>query len=84
MTVSNKAARRRHHGLSVWQVFLRKWQLHVFMIIPVVYLILFAYVPMAGIQIAFKDFSMKKGVWGSPWAGLKHFQNFFTSFMFWR
>lgn len=82
MTATSKAM--SHKKMSQWQIFLRKWQLHVFMIIPVVYIILFAYVPMGGVQIAFKDFSIRKGIWASPWVGLKHFENFFTSFQFWR
>jgi putative aldouronate transport system permease protein len=55
------------------------------MIVPVlVYYLLFHYKPMYGALIAFKDFSPAKGVLGSPWAGTKHFTDFFTSFYFWR
>lgn len=82
MTATGKALAPKK--VSQWQIFLKRWQLHVFMIIPVVYIILFAYVPMGGITIAFKDFSIRKGIWASPWAGFKHFENFFTSFQFWR
>jgi putative aldouronate transport system permease protein len=53
------------------------------MIIPVVvYYILFAYVPMAGIQLAFKNYSIKKGIWGSDWVGLEHFQRFLSGYNF--
>ncbi len=38
---------------------------------------------MYGVLIAFKDFSAVKGIWGSPWVGLKHFRNFFNSYNFW-
>lgn len=55
------------------------------MLIPVVaYYLLFHYQPMYGLQIAFKDFSFSKGILGSPWAGFKHFESFFTSHYFWR
>lgn len=55
------------------------------MLIPVVaYYLIFHYEPMYGLQIAFKDFSFKKGILGSPWVGLKHFQDFFGSYYFWR
>ena len=86
MTASNKALSPKRHHLKWYQVFARKWQLHLFMLIPIVWIFIFAYVPMAGIQIAFKDFALKKGVWASPWSDpwYKHFENFFTSFMFWR
>ena len=45
----------------------------------IVFFILFKYVPMYGIQIAFRDFSPTLGFWDSPWAGLRHFQRFFSS-----
>ncbi|WP_442951651.1 ABC transporter permease [Paenibacillus sp. GYB003] len=49
-----------------------------------VYFIVFHYMPMYGVQIAFKDFIATKGIWGSPWVGLKHFDRFFDSYFFWR
>lgn len=53
------------------------------MIAPVViYYVLFAYVPMAGIQLAFKNYQIKAGIWGSPWAGMKHFERLFSSYNF--
>ncbi len=53
------------------------------MLIPVVlYFIIFHYVPMVGAQIAFKDFSISKGIFGSPWAGFKHFKSYFNSYYF--
>lgn len=55
------------------------------MIIPVIaFFIIFAYLPLYGIQIAFKDFSAFKGIWDSPWVGFKHFERFFDSYYFWR
>ena len=69
---------------SALKVFRKKWQLHLFMLIPVAYIIIFAYCPMFGIQIAFKNFSIRKGIWGSEWVGMKHFATFFTSFQFLR
>lgn len=50
--------------------------LYVFLLPAVIYLILFNYVPMYGVQIAFRDFSSKDGIWGSPWVGLKYFIKF--------
>lgn len=53
------------------------------MLVPVVvWYLLFCYWPLLGNVIAFKDFKPMKGVWGSPWVGLKHFQSFFTSYYF--
>jgi putative aldouronate transport system permease protein len=55
------------------------------MLVPVIaYYILFYYVPMYGLQIAFKDYTPGLGVWGSKWVGLRHFHDFFNSYYFWR
>ena len=53
--------------------------LFLFLVPCTVLLIIFNYIPMAGILIAFQDFRVTRGIFGSSWAGLKHFQNFFTS-----
>lgn len=49
-----------------------------------VYYIVFHYIPMYGITIAFKDYKMVKGIMGSPWCGLKHFEKFITGRYFFR
>ena len=53
--------------------------LYLMAFIPFVFLILFHYWPMYGVQIAFKDYSVAKGFAGSPWVGLKHIQRFISS-----
>lgn len=61
----------------------KNWILYA-MILPVVaYYLLFSYVPMAGIQLAFKKYVIKEGIWGSPWVGLKNFTRFFKGYNFW-
>ncbi|WP_241243133.1 ABC transporter permease [Paenibacillus whitsoniae] len=56
-----------------------------FMLVPVVaYYVIFLYIPMYGLQIAFKNFSPVKGIWGSEWVGFKHFVTFYESYYFWR
>lgn len=45
--------------------------------IPVLYYLIFHYYPMAGVQIAFKDYFFLKGIWGSPWIGFDHFEQMF-------
>ncbi|WP_318614776.1 ABC transporter permease [Sporosarcina sp. YIM B06819] len=57
----------------------KHWQLHLLIFIPLVFLITFKYVPMAGVVIAFKDYSVVKGIAGSDWVGLKYFEYFFNS-----
>lgn len=50
----------------------------------VVYIIIFCYIPMGGLVIAFQDYSLAKGVFGSKWVGLKNFSKFFSSMFFGR
>jgi putative aldouronate transport system permease protein len=57
--------------------------LYVFILPGVVLLFLFAYIPMLGVQIAFKDFVIYKGMWSSPWVGLKYFY-FLGDPVFWQ
>lgn len=56
------------------------WQLYVIFMLPALVLtILFKYLPMGGILIAFKDYSAVQGILGSEWVGLKYFQRFLSS-----
>lgn len=61
----------------------RHWQLYLVVLLPIVYLIIFKYIPMAGIVIAFKDYNVIKGIWGSSWVGMTYFNQFFESPNFW-
>lgn len=54
--------------------------LYLFLLLPVLYIIIFAYVPMGGLVMAFKDYSVRKGIFGSDWVGLVHFKKFFSSY----
>ena len=58
------------------------WQLYVMLATPLFFLILFHYVPMYGVQMAFKDFNIIDGITGSPWAGFKYFSKFITDYQF--
>ena len=64
-----------------WADFKRNWQLHLMICLPMFYLILFHYVPMYGIQVSFKNFSPRAGIWGSEWIGLKNFEKFFGYYL---
>lgn len=55
------------------------WQLYLLLLIPVVLTIIYKYIPMYGIQIAFRDFDPNKGFTGSIWVGMKWFQRFFSA-----
>ncbi|MDR1541890.1 MAG: ABC transporter permease subunit [Clostridiales bacterium] len=64
---------------------LRKNKFIYMMLIPIaLYYLVFHYYPMYGAQIAFRDFSPLKGIWGSAWVGFKHFSDFFSSYYFYR
>jgi len=55
------------------------------MLLPVVlYYLIFHYLPMYGVIIAFKNYAPLRGILASPWAGLEHFNEFFNSYYFWR
>lgn len=60
----------------------QNWGLYLLLLPAVILLLLFAYIPMYGIVIAFKDYSPALGIGGSPWAGLKYFEKFFNSYQF--
>ncbi|SMF83146.1 carbohydrate ABC transporter membrane protein 1, CUT1 family [Paenibacillus uliginis N3/975] len=60
----------------------KNWDLYLLIVPVIVYYIIFHYIPMYGVQIAFKDFIASKGITDSPWAGLKHFERFFNSYYF--
>ncbi len=57
----------------------RQWQLYVFLLVPVALVIIFSYIPMYGVTLAFKTYRAKLGILGSPWAGMKYFNQFFNS-----
>ncbi|WP_238392672.1 ABC transporter permease [Paenibacillus antri] len=59
------------------------YELYLFLLPTLLYFIVFHYIPMYGVQIAFKRFIAAEGIAGSPWAGLEHFERFFQSFQFW-
>lgn len=61
-----------------------KYKEYYFLLLPaLIYVLIFNYGPLYGVQIAFKNFYGSKGIMGSPWVGFKHFNDFFTSFNFW-
>ncbi|MCI9662508.1 MAG: sugar ABC transporter permease [Lachnospiraceae bacterium] len=58
----------------------RYWQLYVLLFLPMLYLLIFKYVPMIYIQIAFKKYSIVESVWNMPWAGNNGFEYFIKAF----
>lgn len=64
------------------KIFRRNWQLYVFMLIPLIWVIIFCYAPMFGAQIAFRKYQPRLGIWDSPWVGFYQFKKFFNSYQF--
>ncbi|MBQ7372236.1 MAG: sugar ABC transporter permease [Blautia sp.] len=77
VSVSKQKSSSFHNTL----VYLRQhWQLYLIFLLPALLLtIIFRYIPMGGILIAFKNYNPIKGIWGSKWVGLKYFKRFLGS-----
>lgn len=69
---------------SIGKRLIKYWPLYLMLLPCIIYYILICYIPMGGIVLAFKDYSFRKGIWGSPWVGLRYFNTFFNSFDFTR
>ena len=60
----------------------KNWQLYLIMVLPLIWLITFRYIPMVGVQIAFKNYRAVDGIFGSKWVGFENFMKFFNSYLF--
>lgn len=67
---------------SLKKKILDRWQIYLLLVIPLIYIIVFAYLPMTGLVIAFKDYKISKGIFGSDWIGFENFTKFFHSYKF--
>lgn len=67
------------HGKPLKRRLLDNWQLYAMLLIPIVLTIVYKYLPMYGIQIAFRDYKASRGMFGSEWVGLKWFERFFAA-----
>ena len=79
---SSARGRRRESGL-LRSVLRDKW-LYAMLLPGIIYFIVFKYVPMYGILMAFQDYKPHLGIWGSEWVGIKHFDRFFSEPQFLR
>lgn len=82
--MNEKAVAQPKKKMTAGQYLKKNWPLYVMLLIPMAYVILFKYVPMAGLAIAFKDFNVFKGIWGSEWVGFKYFAEAFQKVEFWK
>ena len=68
--------------MSITKKLIRFWPLYLMLVPCIIYYVLICYVPMGGVILAFKDYSFRKGIWGSRWVGFRYFRMFFTSYDF--
>ena len=61
---------------------INNYELYIFILPGLAYFLIFFYGPMYGVQIAFRDYNAVKGIWGSPWVGLRNINYFFQSYFF--
>lgn len=84
---SRKATASRGNPVtSIWATIVdelaKNYQLYILVTLPVLYIVVFRYIPMYGAIIAFKRYNPIGGFWGSPWVGLRNFQRLFASYNF--
>ncbi|AFH64857.1 ABC transporter permease [Paenibacillus mucilaginosus] len=75
----NPAVRKEKERRSVWRRLMAQKELQLMVLPGILFLIVFKFFPIYGMQLAFKELSVTKGIWGSPWVGLQHFEDLFTS-----
>lgn len=87
MELSSRELLKKKQEKTRWEKIKLKFytgrQLYLFVLPAFIVVLIFSYIPMYGVIIAFKDFIPSLGIWGSPWVGFKHFQRFFESYYFW-
>lgn len=80
MQETEKIKQQKKQGRrNLMRAIKRHWQLYLIIALPIIYLVVFKYMPILGSQIAFRDYNFRDGIWNSPWVGLKHFKAFFIS-----
>ena len=84
---ASKAARKKTlNERAIWlsDHFKREWQIYVMLAPMIIWFIVFLYKPMYGLQVAFKDYSVFRGIAASPWVGMEHFETLFANSQFLR
>lgn len=78
IVLSDGTVVKANHTTTLRYMIQHKW-LYIMLLPGLLYFVLFRYVPMGGLVIAFKNYSPFKGVWGSPWVGFEQFRKFFST-----
>lgn len=82
MNYAVKRKNRKKLAKNIFHYIKKNWGLYLLVSIPLIYIIVFKYIPMYGVQIAFRNYSPAKGITGSPWVGLKYFKKFIENYQF--
>lgn len=81
---TNTAMQLRENRKRSLRYRMRRYRVLLWMLVPgILYFLIFHYLPMYGITLAFKDFKLKQGILASPWVGMKYFDKLFASKKFW-
>ena len=67
---------------STFRELFRHRTLYLMTVPALIFFLIFSYIPMAGVQIAFRKYNIRGGIWHSPWVGWDNFSRFFNSYMF--
>lgn len=81
-SISRTRQNKKKKKQSFLQAVKSSWQLYILILPAAIYFIVFHYLPLYGIQIAFKDYKAVSGIADSAWVGLKHFKAFFEAYYF--
>lgn len=77
-----KSINEKSIGFKIQKYLQHNWQLWVMLLPAMIYIFVFCYVPMYGVQLAFREYSFTSGITGGKWVGLKYFKQYFESTMF--
>ena len=78
----NIQKKKEAFGIRLLKNIRKHWILYLMVTPVVLYYIIFSYVPMYGVLLAFKEYEIKKGILGSSWVGFEHFRRFFSAYDF--
>lgn len=78
-SITGEPIGRKRMTTHIWKTFLRYKWLYLLMVPGIAYYIIYHYVPMFGLVIAFKKYNLMKGLWGSEWVGFDNFRTIFAS-----
>ncbi len=73
---------KKPFGTRLRRDFRNNWVVYLMLVPVIAWFIIFSYMPMFGIVMAFEKFKFTKGIFGSPWVGFKNFERFFSSYYF--